>query len=210
VDDARVLVKKAQNNDLDAFEELVRIYENKVYALCVHLAGSHADAQDLAQETFIRAYRSLGSFRREADFGTWLHRIAVNMWLNLRRKNSARQALYYLDEPYQSGDGSEVSREIAGDSGDPLQMLEEGIPRSGAGGAGGSFRGAPGGAGAEGNRGLQLRGSVADAGLLAGDGKIPPQPGARGHAAQNDGFGAGGRRSPTRRQGKQVIMDGLP
>jgi len=125
VDDARVLVKKAQNNDLDAFEELVRIYENKVYALCVHLAGSHADAQDLAQETFIRAYRSLGSFRREADFGTWLHRIAVNMWLNLRRKNSARQALYYLDEPYQSGDGSEVSREIAGDSGDPLQMLEE-------------------------------------------------------------------------------------
>jgi RNA polymerase sigma-70 factor (ECF subfamily) len=76
VDDTRVLVKKAQNNDLSAFEELVRLYQNKVYALCVHLTGNHADAQDLAQEAFIRAYRAVGRFRNEADFGTWMHRIA--------------------------------------------------------------------------------------------------------------------------------------
>lgn len=125
MDDTRVLVKKAQNNDLSAFEELVRLYQNKIYALCVHLAGNHVDAQDVAQETFIRAYRSLGSFRHEADFGTWIHRIAVNIWLNFRRKNSSRKALYYLDEPYQGGDGSEVRREIAADDGDPVQLLEE-------------------------------------------------------------------------------------
>jgi len=125
LNDTRALVRKAQNNDLSSFEELVRLYQNRVYALCVQLAGNHYDAQDLAQEAFIRAYRSLGGFRNEADFGTWMHRIAVNIWLNTRRKNNARQAILYLDEPYQDGDGGEVRREIAAEDGDPLQLLEE-------------------------------------------------------------------------------------
>lgn len=125
MDDIKMLVKKAQNNDLSAFEELVCLFQNRIFSLCLRLAGNHADAQDLAQEAFIRAYRALGSFRNEADFGTWLHRITVNVWLNLRRKNSGRQAVVYLDEPYTDGDGGEVRREIAGGDGDPLQMLEE-------------------------------------------------------------------------------------
>lgn len=125
MDDTRALVKKAQNNDLSSFEELVRLYQNKVYALCIHLAGNHVDAQDLAQEAFIRAYRSLGGFRNEADFGTWLHRITVNIWLNFRRKNGSRQALLYLDEPYAGEDGGEVKREIAAEDGDPVRLLEE-------------------------------------------------------------------------------------
>jgi len=124
VDDTRLLVKRAQNNDLAAFEELVQLYQNKVYALCVHLAGNHADAQDLAQEALIRAYRSLGSFRNEADFGTWLHRITVNVWLNFRRKNSGRVPLS-LDDPYVDSSGGEVRREVAGSDGDPLQELED-------------------------------------------------------------------------------------
>lgn len=124
MDDTRLLVKRAQNNDLAAFEELVQLYQNKVYALCVHLAGNHADAQDLAQEALIRAYRSLGSFRNEADFGTWLHRITVNVWLNFRRKSSGRVQLS-LDEPYVDDSGGEVRREVAGSNGDPLQELED-------------------------------------------------------------------------------------
>lgn len=125
MDDTRALVKKAQNNDLSAFEELVRLYQNKVFTLCVHLTGNHADAQDLAQEAFIRAYRALDRFRNEADFGTWMHRITVNVWLNFRRKNSSRQSVVYLDEPYPGGDSGEVRREIAGEDGDPLHLLEE-------------------------------------------------------------------------------------
>ncbi len=125
MDNTRALVKKAQKNDLPAFEELVNIYQNKVFALCLHLAGNHYDAQDLAQEAFIRAYRSLGSFRNEADFGTWLHRITVNVWLNMRRKDSGRQPVIYLDEPYQGGDGGEIRRETTADGSDPLQLLEE-------------------------------------------------------------------------------------
>lgn len=125
MDDIRMLVKKAQNNDLSAFEELVRLFQNRIYSLCVRLAGNHADAQDLAQEAFIRGYRALGSFRNEADFGTWLHRITVNVWLNFRRKNSAHQVVVYLDEPYQGGDGGEIRREAAAEESDPLQLLEQ-------------------------------------------------------------------------------------
>ena len=120
----RLLVKKAQNNDLSAFEELVRLYQNKVYSLCNHLAGNHADAQDLAQEAFIRAYRAIGSFRNEADFGTWLHRITVNVWLNLKRKKNGQQPLS-LDEPHRGSDGGEIGREVASEDGDPLRALEE-------------------------------------------------------------------------------------
>lgn len=124
MEDTRKLVKKAQNHDLSAFEELVRLYQNKVYALCVHLTNNHADAQDLAQESLIRAYRALGSFRNEADFGTWLHRITVNVWLNFKRKNTGRQTIY-LDDPYRDEDGGEVRREVAAPNGDPFQALAD-------------------------------------------------------------------------------------
>lgn len=118
-----LLVARAKNNDMYAFEELVRFYQNKVYGLCLHLSGNSDDAQDLAQETFIKAYKSLAGFRNEADFGTWLHRIAVNTWLNKRRRANAYQTVS-LDEPYQSGDNSEITREIAAADADPLQSLE--------------------------------------------------------------------------------------
>lgn len=124
MDDTRLLVKRAQNNDIDAFERLIHIYQNKVYALCVHLAGNGTDAQDLAQEAMIRAYKSLGSFRNEADFGTWLHRITVNVWLNFRRKNSGRVTVS-LDDPYVDDSGSEMRREVAAAGGDPLLELED-------------------------------------------------------------------------------------
>lgn len=124
MDGTSLLVKKAKENDLSAFEELVRIHQNRVYSLCLQFSGNREDAQDLAQEAFIRAYRAMGSFRNEADFGTWLHRIAVNVCLNSRRKNGGKQPLS-LDEPYQSEDGGEIRHEVASEDGDPLRALEE-------------------------------------------------------------------------------------
>lgn len=124
MDGTGLLVKKAKENDLYAFEELVRIHQNRIYTLCLQLSGNRDNAQDLAQEAFIRAYRALGSFRNEADFGTWLHRIAVNVCLNSRRRNGGRQTVS-LDEPYQGDDGSEFKHEVASEDGDPLRALEE-------------------------------------------------------------------------------------
>ena len=72
VHDPKTLVIQAQSNDLGAFEELVNLYQNKVYGLCLHLTGNPDDAQDPGPGAFIRAYKALGRFRNEADFGTWI------------------------------------------------------------------------------------------------------------------------------------------
>ncbi len=124
MDETGLLVKRAKAKDLSAFEKLVRIHQNRVYALCLKMSGNRDDAQDLAQEAFIRAYRGLHSFRNEAEFGTWLHRITVNVCLNARRKDGGRQ-IFSLDDPYQGEDGSELQREVATTNGDPLLALEE-------------------------------------------------------------------------------------
>ena len=66
----------------DAFDLIVARHQKSVYQICFRFAGNHADASDLSQETFLRAWRGLRSFRRQAALGTWLHRIAVNASLN--------------------------------------------------------------------------------------------------------------------------------
>lgn len=73
-----VLIEKSKNGDLDAFEQLVRRYEGKVYTIAYRFMGNHADALDLAQETFLRLYQALPGFRGESSFMTWLYRIAAN------------------------------------------------------------------------------------------------------------------------------------
>lgn len=117
------LVKQSQAGDLAAFEGLVTIYQHRVYSLACQLTKNSDDAQDLAQEAFIRAFRSMGSFRLESDFGTWLHRITVNIFLNSRKKKSNQESVS-LDAPLQTGDG-EVQREIAATTGDPLATVEQ-------------------------------------------------------------------------------------
>ncbi|HIE12556.1 MAG TPA: sigma-70 family RNA polymerase sigma factor, partial [Desulfotomaculum sp.] len=100
--DVKTLVAKAQDGDMQAFEQLVMVYQDRLYGLCYRLSGNHADAQDLAQESFVRAYRALGKFRREADFGTYLHRIAINLWLSYRKRNHNELS---LDDPVLTGEG---------------------------------------------------------------------------------------------------------
>ncbi|WP_258358815.1 RNA polymerase sigma factor [Moorella sulfitireducens] len=111
-----------KKNGAVSFEELVLAYQDKVYNLSYQLTGNHADAQDLAQEVFVRAYTALGKFRYEADPGTWLHRITVNLYLNLRRKIT-RHPVVSLDAPLDTGEG-EVTREVAA-GGDPQERVVE-------------------------------------------------------------------------------------
>lgn len=132
------LIREAQKNDRVAFERLVLLYQKRVYGLALRLTNDRLDAQDLSQEVFVRAFRSLGTFRGEADFGTWLHRIAVNLWLNSRRK--AGLPTVSLDEQRDTGEGL-ISREVgsladepetvllAGELSELLQRALEGLPR---------------------------------------------------------------------------------
>jgi RNA polymerase sigma-70 factor (ECF subfamily) len=123
--DVSLLIEQAKAGNKKAFEKLVNIYQEQVYTLSFYLAKNHNDAQDLAQEVFIKAYKNIRSFRQEADLGTWLHRIAVNSWYNMQRTMNKKQ-VFSLDDPLQTENG-EVERTVVDDdpSHDPLAQVEE-------------------------------------------------------------------------------------
>src|SRR5689334_17104770 len=73
------LIREAQRGSRTAFEELVRQYDQAVLRLALHLTGSEAEAQDIYQEAFLKAYRHLGNFRFECSFYTWMYRIVTNL-----------------------------------------------------------------------------------------------------------------------------------
>ena len=79
--DDRALVAAAAAGDRAAFDVLVRRHQRTVYGVCYRFTGEHADASDLTQDAFVRAYRGLARFKGDAAFGTWLYRIAVNVCL---------------------------------------------------------------------------------------------------------------------------------
>jgi RNA polymerase sigma-70 factor (ECF subfamily) len=76
------LVGRAKQGDLEAYSELVRRHRERVYRTVLRFTRDHGDADDLAQETFLRAFREIRRFREKAGFSTWLYRIAVNLSLN--------------------------------------------------------------------------------------------------------------------------------
>lgn len=80
------LVQRARDGDVGAFERLYRLNVGRVYALCLRLTRNASTAEDCTQEAFINAWRSLGRFEVRSAFGTWLHRIAINVVLSRRRQ----------------------------------------------------------------------------------------------------------------------------
>jgi RNA polymerase sigma-70 factor (ECF subfamily) len=94
-----VLVNKARQGDLEAYDELVKRYQERIYATIYHMTSNHEDANDLAQEAFIKAYQALKSFKGGSSFYTWVYRIAVNKTINFlkQRKNKAQMSLDDLD-----------------------------------------------------------------------------------------------------------------
>jgi len=87
-----ILIEKSKNGDLEAFELLVRRYESKVYTVAYRFLGNHADASDLAQETFLRLYQALPRFRGDSSFMTWLYHITANAC----RDEIRRQQRYHV------------------------------------------------------------------------------------------------------------------
>jgi RNA polymerase sigma-70 factor (ECF subfamily) len=88
------LVLQTQKGSPAAFEVLVRQHQRMIHSLTFRMTGSLADAEDLAQETFLRAYAQIGTFRGTAKFSTWLYRIAVNTCLNWRQSEARRFELH--------------------------------------------------------------------------------------------------------------------
>ena len=108
------LVQEVRNGRRQAFTALMRRYQERVYWVARRIVGSHDDADDIVQETFVKAYLALGEFRGDSSFFTWIYRIAVNLSLNALRK---RQVLNYLHE-------SELLSRILPSQDDPGKDLE--------------------------------------------------------------------------------------
>lgn len=82
------LVRRARNGDMDAFEQLVRAYQDRIYALAFRRSGDREEASDLAQEIFLRVWQNLNSFREESEFSTWVYRLANNLCIDyIRTRN---------------------------------------------------------------------------------------------------------------------------
>src|SRR5712671_7708881 len=109
--DEAPLVARARAGDAQAFTDLVNHYERKIYRLAKHITQNDEDAEDVLQETFLKAFEHLGSFQGQSKFYTWIVRIAVNESLmKLRKRKSDRTVP--LDEPVDTGEDT-VVREIA-------------------------------------------------------------------------------------------------
>src|SRR5207237_1716408 len=89
--DDTLLSREAQRGNRAAFEELVRHYDQAVLRLALHLTGSEHDAQDVYQDAFLKAYKSIGNFRFECSFYTWIYRIVTNLCLDQLRKKQVRK-----------------------------------------------------------------------------------------------------------------------
>jgi RNA polymerase sigma factor (sigma-70 family) len=93
------LVERVRQGDLSAYDDLVRRYQERIYATIYHMTSNHEDANDLAQEAFIKAFHAIKSFKGGSSFYTWVYRIAVNKTINFlkQRKNKAQMSLDDLD-----------------------------------------------------------------------------------------------------------------
>ncbi|HZK43366.1 MAG TPA: sigma-70 family RNA polymerase sigma factor [Syntrophomonadaceae bacterium] len=105
------LVKKSLQGDTEAFEKLVFQYQKKIYALSYRYMGNEQDAYDMTQDAFLKAFRSLRTFKGDSSFGTWMYRVATNVCLDELRRRKRRIITLSLDEPLATQDG-EIEKEI--------------------------------------------------------------------------------------------------
>ena len=126
--DEKHILARARRGELPAFEELVRRHEKRVYAVALRSSGSPEDAEDITQEVFLRAWRSIEEFRGDSGFSTWLFRITMNLCVDHARHKNAQpqtQPLVVGEEdaerpipdpaptPEEHLENSELGRELA-------------------------------------------------------------------------------------------------
>ena len=103
------LIRRAQQGDNGAFEELLLVHQKKVYNLCLRMSANPDDALDLSQEAFLRAWRSLGQYQFEASFSTWLFRLTSNICIDFLRRKKRRQETSLTESYDDSDEGAELS-----------------------------------------------------------------------------------------------------
>jgi RNA polymerase sigma-70 factor (ECF subfamily) len=114
-------IERCLRGDEKAFEELLNKYKKPVFSICLRMVRNHADAEDLAQEVFIRTFSVLDRYDPSYPFSSWLYRITSNLCIDYIRKR--REGVFSLDHPLQGRDG-EVFRQIPGGEAKPDRTAE--------------------------------------------------------------------------------------
>ncbi len=96
-------IEKARNGDVAGYESLYHLHRRRVYSLCLRFTGNVSDAEDLAQEVFLQVYRKISTFRGDAKFGSWLHRVAVNLALMRFRRRRPREVSLNIPQTLKPG-----------------------------------------------------------------------------------------------------------
>ncbi len=112
------LISRFKNGDKSAFEEIVVKYKDKIYNLCRHMLGNAADAEDAAQDAFLKAYQALPKFEPDASLYTWLYRIATNTCIDRKRK-PVFESLFA-----DSGEGGTLIHDPASDAPSPEKLYQ--------------------------------------------------------------------------------------
>ena len=120
------LIRRVQRGDAEAFEPLMLAHQKAVYNLALRLTENPQDAEDMAQEAFLKAYRSLPEFRGDCKFSVWLYRIVTNVSLDYRRKQKRRPASSLTVEDEE---GEEQQMDIPDASASPEKLLERKLTR---------------------------------------------------------------------------------
>jgi RNA polymerase sigma-70 factor (ECF subfamily) len=117
------LIVRCKEGDLDAFNELIKMYEKRVFNFAYRMCGNPDDAFDIAQEAFIRVYNSIGTFRGDSNFTTWLYRIITNVYLDERKRQKSHQ--HTSLEDYIELESDSVERQIEDTGPTPDIVAEE-------------------------------------------------------------------------------------
>lgn len=120
--DEKGLIEQCRNGDVAAFENLVLLYEKKVFNVAYRILGNKDDASEIAQEVFVKVFVSINQFKGKSSFSTWIYRITVNMCLDEIRKRK-KASIIYINEGISLDDG-EVEMQIAADAPGPDEMAE--------------------------------------------------------------------------------------
>lgn len=114
-------IRQIKNGDQSAFAEIVEFYKDKVFQISYRMLGNRHEAEDIAQEAFIRAYVNIHSYDMNKKFSTWLYRIATNLSIDRIRK---KKPDYYLDAEIAGSDGLTMYSQVAADAALPEDELE--------------------------------------------------------------------------------------
>jgi RNA polymerase sigma-70 factor (ECF subfamily) len=118
--EAAAVLARAREGDCDAFRALVERHSHGAFRLAFRLTGNEQDAEDVVQESFLKAYRQIGRFESRSNFGTWLHRIIVNCSIDLLRERQARR------ERAQVEDGEQVMHGLPAEQPGPERVARGG------------------------------------------------------------------------------------